>query len=150
MLAKSNVNIRTAKQDDLDAVYILNQEFARAYKAEDKLTLSKEQLKKDSHLFNCRVALVDEVIVGFSTFFVAYYTWVGKSMYLDDLFVTQEYRRQGIGEMLLDDVIAIAEASECKRVVWQVSDWNQKAQKFYLEKGALLASGEMNCVYVIE
>lgn len=142
--------IRTATKDELDDVYKLNQEFAKLYDAEDKLTLSCAQFKQDHDLFRCRIALVDEVIVGFATFFTAYYTWVGKCLYLDDLFVTQTYRNQGIGEMLLDDTIAIAKAEDCQRVVWQVSDWNKKAQAFYQEKKAKLISGEINCVYKID
>lgn len=151
-MKKDTLSIRTAKSEDLDAVYTLNQEFAKLYKAEDKLTLSKQQLKKDyqSKYFDCRVAVVNESIIGFTSFFTAYYTWVGKCLYLDDLFVTQTYRSQGIGEALLDDSIAIAKASDCTRVVWQVSDWNKKAQKFYQTKNATLVPGEINCVYDIK
>lgn len=146
------LSIRTATSSDLDTVHTLNQEFAKLYNAEDKLTLSKVQLKKDyaSHHFSCRVAILDENIIGFTTFFTAYYTWVGKCLYLDDLFVTQTLRNQGIGEALLDDVIAIAKDDECQRVVWQVSDWNKKAQQFYQAKDATLQSGEINCIYSID
>lgn len=145
-----NLIIRTATStEDFYAVHELNKEFARLYNAEDKLTLTKEQLIKDKDLFSCRVALVNNVIIGFTTYFTAYYTWVGKAIYLDDLFVTQNFRGQGIGDTLLDDVIKTAKESSCKRVVWQVSDWNKKAQKFYIEKGAVLDENEINCVYKI-
>lgn len=151
-MTKNTLSIRTAELGDLDAVYALNQEFARLYKAEDKLTLTKGQIKQDYELkhFDCRVAVIDEQVIGFTSFFTAYYTWVGKCLYLDDLFVTQTYRSQGIGEALLDDTIAIAKAADCKRVVWQVSDWNKKAQAFYQAKNAVLVSGEINCVYEVE
>lgn len=143
------LTLRNAKLEDFDRVYSLNQEFARLYKAEDKLTLTKEQLIKDRDLFECRVAVIDDQVIGFSTFFVAYYTWVGKAIYLDDLFVTESYRSRGIGDALLDDVINEAKRTDCKRVVWQVSEWNKKAQKFYLEKGAKLDEKEINCIYNI-
>lgn len=145
-----NLTIRSATIDDFDAVYKLNKEFAKLYNAEDKLTLTKEQLIKDKDLFNCRVAIIDNTIVGFSSFFQAYYTWIGKAIYLDDLFVTKTHRKKGIGDALLEDVIQIAKNKDCKRVVWQVSDWNTKAQKFYLEKGATLDSNEINCVYNVD
>lgn len=147
---KKNFLIKTAEPKDLDEVYALNQEFAKLYDAEDQLTLSKDRFKKDFGLFECRIATIDNDIVGFSTFFPAYYTWVGKCLYLDDLFVTQSHRNQGIGELLLDDVIAIAQESNYKRVIWQVSDWNKKAQKFYQAKNAVLVTGEINCIYEIE
>lgn len=141
------MTIRTATLEDFDAVYALNQEFARLYNAEDKLTLTKEQLIADRDLFHCRVAVVDEKIVGFSTYFTAYYTWVGKALYLDDLFVTESYRGRSIGDQLLDDVIEKAREMNCVRVVWQVSEWNKKAQEFYKYKGAIVEEGELNCVY---
>lgn len=139
--------IRDAGIADFDAVYALNQEFARLYKAEDKLTLTKEQLIADRDLFHCRVAEVDDKVVGFSTCFTAYYTWVGKALYLDDLFVSESHRGQSIGDKLLDDVIEKARKLNCVRVVWQVSDWNKKAHAFYERKGAIIERGELNCVY---
>ena len=36
-------------------------------------------------------------LVGFSLFSYVYYTWVGKSIYLDDLYVKPEERGKGIG-----------------------------------------------------
>lgn len=139
--------IRDASITDFDAVYALNQEFARLYKSEDKLTLTKEQLIADRDLFHCRVAEVGGKVVGFSTCFMAYYTWVGKALYLDDLFVTESHRDQNIGDKLLNDVIEKAGELNCVRVVWQVSDWNKKAQAFYKRKGAIIERGELNCVY---
>lgn len=141
--------IRDAEIKDFNRIYELNQEFARLYNAEDKLTLEKDQLIKDRDLFKCRVAIVDDIIVGFTTYFTAYYTWVGKAIYLDDLFVTEEYRGRNIGDKLLDDVIEVARQNQCVRVVWQVSEWNKKAQKFYLNKGAKIDSGELNCIFEI-
>ena len=40
-------------------------------------------------------------LVGFSLFCFVYYTWVGKSIYLDDLYVKPEARGQGIGTRLM-------------------------------------------------
>lgn len=146
-----NLIIKTAiHTEDFYAVYELNKEFAKLYNAENKLTLSREQFIKDKDLFSCKVAVVDGEIVGFTTYFTAYYSWVGKAIYLDDLFVTQDYRSKGIGDALLNAVIEIAKQEDCKRVVWQVSNWNKKAQKFYIEKGAVLDENEINCVYKID
>lgn len=141
------MQIREANLEDFEQIYALNKEFAQLYDAEDKFTLSKEQLIADRDLFNCRVAVIDGEVVGFTTFFTAYYTWAGKAIYLDDLFVTADQRNKGIGDKLLDDIISIAKDSNCKRVVWQVSDWNKKAQAFYKRKGAVIERGELNCIY---
>ena len=44
---------------------------------------------------------MDGKLVGFSLFCFVYYTWVGKSIYLDDLYVKLEARGRGIGTRLM-------------------------------------------------
>ena len=59
------------------------------------------------------------------TYFYAYYTWSGKSMYMDDLYVRADSRGQGVGSKLINRVIEQAKADKCKRLRWQVSEWNK-------------------------
>ena len=57
--------------------------------------------------FNCFVAeTADGEIAGYVTYFFAYYTWVGKSLYMDDLYVRPDFRGQGIGSLLIHKIIA--------------------------------------------
>ena len=83
--------------------------------------------------------------MGFATYFIAYYSWTGKVVYLDDLYVLEKYRGLGIGSKLLDRVIEIAKNENCKKVRWQVSNWNDKAIEFYKMRGAIIDEVEINC-----
>ncbi|WP_066378632.1 MULTISPECIES: GNAT family N-acetyltransferase [unclassified Anabaena] len=75
--------------------------------------------------------------VGFALFFYNYSTFLTKpGIYLEDLFVLPEYRRQGIGKALLSKVAQIAVAKGCGRLEWSVLDWNESAQAFYRRMGA--------------
>ena len=86
----------------------------------------------DKNLFQCFVATAnDDKINGFATFFFAYYSWSGKALNLDDFYVTRQFRKQGIGKMLLDEVIALAKKEDCKKLRWQISGWNTNAISFY-------------------
>lgn len=87
----------------------------------------------------------NETIIAFSTYFFAYYSWTGKAIYLDDLYVTETYRGKGIGNLLFNKIIETAKNNNCKKVKWQVSNWNKKAIKFYKNKGALIDDVEINC-----
>ncbi|MDH6061553.1 GNAT family N-acetyltransferase [Chrysosporum bergii ANA360D] len=77
--------------------------------------------------------------VGFALFFHNYSTFLTKpGIYLEDLFVLPEYRRQGIGKALLSKVAQIAIERNCGRLEWSVLDWNQSAQAFYRSMGATI------------
>jgi len=76
--------------------------------------------------FNCIVAVNSNgQIIGFATYFFAFYSWTGKSVYLDDLFVLENFRGQQIGTRLMDKIFEIARITDCKKVRWQVSKWNK-------------------------
>lgn len=84
-------------------------------------------------------------IIGYVTFFIAYYTWSGKSLYMDDLYVCPQYRGLGLGTNLINQAIAFAKENECNKMRWQVSSWNEAAIKFYKSIGAEIDDVENNC-----
>lgn len=140
-----SIQIRKALPSDLDDVYELLKEFAVFIKTPEKLTITLEDMKKDASIFNCLIAVSENRIIGFATYFFAYYSWTGKSIYLDDLYVLPEHRGAGIGTQLMDRVIGIGREEACKKMRWQVSRWNKKAIEFYRRKGAVIDDVEINC-----
>src|SRR5216684_2930141 len=119
--------IRQAAKEDLPAVYGLFQEFAVFQKTPEKLYITLEELTRDEEYFKCLVAVADGEIVGFATYFFSFYSWTGKAVYLDDLYVKNSHRKYGIGKQLLEGVINLAKESQCKTVRWLVSRWNTNA-----------------------
>jgi len=139
------VGIRSIEEKDYPQIIKLFKEFATFEKLPEKMINTVEQIKKEKDFFNCYVAVVNNEIVGFASYFFAYYTWVGKSLYLDDLYVKADFRNHGIGKKLLDTVIDLAKAEKCNRMRWQVSNWNKNAQEFYKYIGAEIDDVELNC-----
>ncbi len=138
--------IRWGKEKDLGAVLELIKELALFEKAPDKVTNTLEQMKEEKDLFKFLVAeKPDGEIIGFALFYFVYYTWVGKSLYLDDLYVKEKYRGHKIGSALLDQVIDYGKQNHCKRIRWQVLDWNRPAIEFYKKLGANLDNEWINC-----
>src|SRR5205814_41898 len=112
----------------------------------EKVMITLEQMKENKDFFLCFVAEIEtNAIVGFASFSFAYYSWSGKAIYLDDLYVTESYRTQNIGTKLLDTVIEFAKKEQCKKVRWQVSKWNANAIGFYKKMGADIDDVEINC-----
>jgi GNAT superfamily N-acetyltransferase len=74
---------------------------------------------------------------GFALFFHNFSTFLGRrGLWLEDLFVRPEYRRQGCAQALLRALAAIAVERDCGRFEWAVLDWNVRAIDFYRTLGA--------------
>lgn len=83
------------------------------------------------------IAELDGQPLGFALFFMNFSTWLGKSgLYLEDLYVKQSARGQGLGKALLVELARIAHARGCQRMEWAVLDWNTPAIDFYKSIGA--------------
>lgn len=78
-----------------------------------------------------------EVPVGFALFFHNFSTFLGKpGIYLEDLFVLEEYRGKSYGKKLLSKLAALALERNCGRLEWAVLDWNEPSIEIYKSLGA--------------
>ncbi len=81
--------------------------------------------------------IVDGKEIGFALFFHNFSTFLGRAgIYLEDLYIRQEYRGQGYGKALLKKLAAIAVERKCGRLEWWCLDWNRPSIDFYLSLGA--------------
>ena len=140
------VTIRKIDERDFLVLISLFKEFALFEKLPEKMTNSVEQMLREKEYLTGFVAVNDaDEIVGYATYFFGYYTWIGKSLYMDDLYVRPDFRVAGVGTKLISEVIAFAKAENCKKLRWQVSEWNQPAIDFYKSLGANVDAVESNC-----
>ena len=138
--------LRPATLNDYPAIVEMFKEFAHFENLDERLTNTVDRMKTETEYFNCFVAMNKELeIVGYATYFFSYFTWTGKSLYMDDLYVREGYRANGIGKMLLNKVIEFAKNTGCHKLRWQVSDWNAPAIGFYKSMGAEIDAQERNC-----
>ena len=87
------------------------------------------------------IGYFDEKPVGFVLFFHNYSTFLAQpGLYIEDLFVDENYRRRGFGRALLLHVARLAQERQCGRLEWSVLDWNQPALEFYKKLGAVAMS----------
>jgi len=143
-----NINIRTASEEDFPLILSLIKELAAFEKMPEKVTNSVEQMKQEKDYFQCLIAETGTgEIVGIALFYFVYYTWVGKSLYLDDIYVKDSFRKQKIGSELLKKLFEIARTENCKRVRWQVLNWNKPAIEMYKKYGAEIDNEWLNCSF---
>lgn len=78
------------------------------------------------------VAEVDGVVAGMALWFLNYSTWRGcHGVYLEDLYVSPEFRGRGLGKALLAALAGICAERGYQRLEWSVLDWNEPAIDFY-------------------
>jgi len=141
MTPDSNLNLRLAQPEDCDILFELIKGLAEYEKLTDAVTGSASQLQE--HLFGSIkyaeviLAEIGGKVVGFALFFHNYSTFLTQpGIYLEDLFILEEYRQQGIGKALLTKVASIAVQRNCGRLEWSVLNWNEPAKAFYRHMGA--------------
>ncbi|MGO2333773.1 GNAT family N-acetyltransferase [Providencia sp.] len=80
---------------------------------------------------------VDGKPAGYAVFFTSYSTWLGNNgIYLEDLYISPDFRGTGAGKTLLKHIAILACERKCQRLEWSVLDWNQPAIDFYKSIGA--------------
>ncbi|WP_274572210.1 GNAT family N-acetyltransferase [Neisseria leonii] len=71
-------------------------------------------------------------LVGFAHIVIHPNTWnIGKCCYLEDLFVAEDCRRQGVARSLIEAVYRFAETEKLNRVYWVADKNNTAAQALY-------------------
>lgn len=133
--------IRAAERTDVAAIAELIRGLARYERLEGEVSMTEARL--EATLFGPRpyaetlIAESDGKPVGFALFFHNYSTFLAKpGIYLEDLYVLEAQRGEGIGKKLLARLAAIAVERDCGRLEWAVLDWNKDAIGFYERLGA--------------
>lgn len=142
-----NLRIKRTLPAHVPAIIHLMREFAEYENMLDYLEVSEEKLHAamfgESGFVECLVAFDNETPIAFAIFFPFFASFRGeKSVYLEDIFITEKYRKLGIGEMMLRKVARIGKDFGAVRMDFQVSDWNKTAINFYKKYGAESNDGE--------
>jgi GNAT superfamily N-acetyltransferase len=133
------LSIRPANAGDVPRLNVLIHEFAEFEHL--PVTVTEANLLRDGFgeqpRFRVLVAEWDAQPAGYAFFFGYYSTFEGRAgLFLEDIYVREQYRGKEIGKALLARVAAIARAENCFGVRWQVLEWNTPAIEFYRKLGA--------------
>ena len=141
-----NFTIRPAIAADMPAIHQLVYALAVYEKEPEAVVTTPAEFLEDfqNGLFQCSVAEHENEVVGLVLYYMAYSTWKGKMLYLEDFIVTEDFRRFGVGQLLFDAFLAEADRLGCRLVKWQVLDWNEPALRFYEKNEATIEKGWWN------
>ncbi len=136
------------KGTDADAALIAEylKKLAEFEKLADDCTVSPAAVAKlmnEENGLNAIIAERDGIPLGMMTYyFYKIATFSGKRvLYIEDVFIDEDSRGEGIGSMLFGEARRIAEEKVCDRLEWKCLDWNTSAQKFYDRIGGEISDG---------
>ena len=128
--------IRDATDADLDEICALIEEHAR-HEGNNELVIDREAMRE--YLFGtdpvARVIIAEAVgrVAGFVLYTRTFSTWEAKpGIWLDDLFIRPEFRRDGLGRAMLYELRSRTDG----RVEWEMQGGNARAEAFYRQLGA--------------
>ena len=136
-----NFTIRPATSDDVATILRFITELAVFEKAGHEVEATEESLKTSlfgaGAVTEAAILEADGVPAGFAVWFFNYSTWQAKNgLYLEDLYVSPDYRGSGAGRLLLRHLARRAVEKGCGRFEWSVLDWNEPAIRVYDAIGA--------------
>ena len=135
------LDIRPTTRADVPQLLALIRGLATYEKKRHKAVVTEADLLRDGFgpqpKFRSLIAEWQGKAAGYASFFYFYSTFQGRpALFLEDLFVMDEFRGKGIGKALLVAVCKIAVEEGCFALRWEVLDWNTPAIKFYESLGA--------------
>lgn len=137
----TDIKIRTANIHDAPVILNFIKALASYEKAEDQVTAGladiENSLFSEQSSAHALICSVDGNPAGFAVYFYNYSTWLGQAgIYLEDLYISPEFRGSGAGKALLQYLAKIAVKKKLDRFEWSVLDWNRPAMDFYESMGA--------------
>ena len=133
--------IRLALEKDLDLIIYFINKIAEYEKMSDDVVLDKETLR--NYMFNKKIAKCKFIMdgnkeVGFALYFYNFSTFKGRAgLYLEDIFILEEYRNKGYGKKLFLELVKEAKENNLGRMEWTCLNWNEPSIKFYKSLGAI-------------
>lgn len=144
-----DITIRKAEKKDVPVMLRLINELALYEKAPEEVTNTAEAMEKegfgDEPIYGAYLAEVNNEIAGMAIYYVAYSSWKGKYIYLDDFIIQEKFRRYGIGKRLFEAVGFLAKATGANQLRWHVLNWNEPAISFYKKYNSSLDPEWVTC-----
>ncbi|MFH0756161.1 MAG: GNAT family N-acetyltransferase [Bacteroidota bacterium] len=133
--------IRKAERSDVPLVLDFIRKLAGYEHLSHEVVATEAQLERylfgEEKVAEVIIGSYRDVPVGFALYFFNFSTFLAKpGIYLEDLFVLEEYRGKGFGKTLLAYLAQLALKMNCGRLEWAVLDWNEPSISFYKSLGA--------------
>lgn len=102
------------------------------------ISLDLEELKKlyMGGAFKALIVYAEDQPVGYTVWSEGFHTYDGLFMYIDDIYVQEDYRHSGIGKELMSRLIEIAHKNNYRNIEWLVEKDNDELRRWYNDLGS--------------
>lgn len=144
------LKLRRASSDDSNTIFNLVKGLALYEKAADQVSINPSIYQRDgggmNPIFHCVLVEScknggDPSVVGMAFFYFGLSASSGKYLYLEDLFIKEDFRGLGCGKTIMSCLAEISLKLDCNNFIWQALDWNTPALSFYKMIGAKVCRG---------
>jgi len=147
MSSKNAITIRQALATDASTIHQMVQELAQALGMADHARGTVDDFLKygfsENAFFSALIAERDGEAVGMCTYFSIFSSWSGRpGIFVLDLFITENERGSGLGEILLAKVAEIGHKNGAAFLRLSVDNHNVRGQDFYNRLGFSSADNE--------
>jgi ribosomal protein S18 acetylase RimI-like enzyme len=138
--AASRLTVRFATAEDTDDIYASLVGIAETVKERHKLQSTADDLRRfgfgEAPAFETLIAEIDGRFAGCCLYFPSFSTWIGRlGVYVQDFYVADEFRGQGVGERLLQRLASVTRKRGGCYIRLAVDTQNFRAQAFYTRVG---------------
>lgn len=128
-------DIRDIRPDDKAAWLPLWAGYLRFYKVDLAPEVTEgtwNRLFDSASRLSMRVAVIDGRLAGFAIHHQHESTWsLSPECYLEDLYLDPQFRGQGLGRALIDDLVSLCREKGCSGLYWHTEETNATARKLY-------------------
>ncbi|MHC1721666.1 MAG: GNAT family N-acetyltransferase [Aminipila sp.] len=144
----NSLTLRICNSKDKKEWILLNREFM-AYEIKDEdfwnntdsnsdeqFSLTFDEALQHPELITLLLIEKEQQVIGFANLMFIFSIWShGKALILDDLYIKEEFRGNGIGRFVMQSLETYAREQGCKRLQFQSEYTNSEAHKFYNKLG---------------
>ena len=127
--------------DEIPTLLGLIAELAHFERLEHELQATPESLHESFFgpraVAGALLARENETVAGYAIYFFTFSSFVGRrGLWLEDVYVSPEFRHRGLGRKLIEAVARIGIENNCGRFEWTALNWNENALDVYRKMNA--------------
>jgi ribosomal protein S18 acetylase RimI-like enzyme len=136
-----SLRIKKAAAENVPQIIALIREFAGYENLSDFCEVTEERLDValfgETKVAEAIIVFQEAAPIAYAIFYPNFASFRGqRGLYLEDIYIKQEFRGRGVGEAMLKYIAGIGKERGFERIDFQVLEWNAPAIKFYEKLGA--------------